>query len=200
METCVLLEQQKNFKQEQLLALTHYNTLQRFAHTITLCNTLQHTATHCNTPQHTATHCNTLRHAAPLILRFLTPAEHHMKTCVLLEQPQNYKDEQLLALSLLLLQRVVLVVAAARPALLAQLPLKRVLQVVSMYMHTCICVLSVLAVAPPALLAQLPLSGSCKWFVRMIIYTCICVLSVVATALPATLPVPTHTRPPCNFI
>ena len=152
-------------KKLQTRTASSTNTLQ---HTATLCthyNTLQHTATHCNTPQHTATHCNTLRHAAPLILRFLTPAEHHMKTCVLLEQPQNYKEEQLLALSLLLLQRVVLVVAAARPALLAQLPLKRVLQVVSMYMHTCICVLSVLAVAPPALLAQLPLSGSCKWFV-----------------------------------
>jgi len=63
METCVLLEKQKNFKQEQLLALTHYNTLQRFAHTITLCNTLQHTATHRNTPQHTAIRCDTLHHS-----------------------------------------------------------------------------------------------------------------------------------------
>jgi len=150
-----------------------------------------------------------------------------METCVLLEQPQNYKHEQLLALSLLLLQRVVLVVAAVRPTLLAQLPLKRVLQVVSMYMHTCICVLSVLAVAPPALLgvlqvvsmymhtcicvlsvlavappallAQLPLTRVLQ-VVRMYMYTCICVLSVVATALPATPPVPTHTPPPCNFI
>jgi len=57
----MLLEQQKNFKQEQLLAL---NTLQ---HTATLCthyNILRRTATHCNTTQHTATHRNTLQHAA----------------------------------------------------------------------------------------------------------------------------------------